>query len=69
MRPQQRQGWQQATPARTATQARQWPIGAQWRAPRRGGHSPTYACERRHNRQAHLRRLWPLSGGTLQRWR
>ena len=63
------QGWQTATPARSATPARQWQTAAQWSAPRRGGHSPTYAAERRHNRQAHLRRLWPLTGGTLQRWR
>lgn len=55
--------------APSAVQARQWQVAGQWSAPRRGGHSPTYAVERRHNRQAHMRRLWPLSGGTLQRWR
>jgi hypothetical protein len=38
-------------------------------APRRGGHCVTHAAERRYNRMAHLRRLWPLAGGTLQRWR
>jgi len=55
--------------APSTTQARQHQPTAQWSAPRRGGHCVTYAVERRHNRRAWVRRLWPLAGGTLQRWR
>jgi hypothetical protein len=68
MRLPKRQDWRREFAAPTAAQARPHLTGAQWSAPRRPGHCPTYAVERRHNRMAHLRRLWPLSGGTVQRW-
>ena len=63
------QGWQQATHALLTAQARQRWATLPHTAPRRGGHCVTYAVERRHNRQAWVRHLWPLAGGTCQRWR
>ena len=63
------QGWPQATHAPSTAQARPRWATLPHSAPRRGGHCVTYAVERRHNRRAWVRRLWPLSGGTVQRWR